>query len=273
MILLVIKFIEDEKCSKKPQRATKNSAGYDIFSNSDVILKSKEINTVTISQRIEFNADLYRVMLFLRSSFGIKKNIRLYNVPEERIFKAIEVLPGQEIKANLLNIGDEDVNLSEGEHFVQLIAVDKDEIRRPFSIEAVKDLKGVIPIQVSIADYSDDDKSIVLEEQLKLKPGESVMVPSGFKARIEEDTFLCAAVPEDEKRFGLANSAAIIDSDYYNNTANEGQMFFKIENRTLRSLTLPVGTTLVDMISVRYYRAENGLESDVERSGGIGSTS
>ena len=109
-----------------------------------------------------------------------------------------------------------------------------------------------------------------------LKPGESIVIPTGLKCKINNNWFL-AIVPRSGQgfRYGLrlSNTVGIIDGDYYNNPSNEGHIFIKLKldvnaGETLdisqgqafcQGIFLPYGLTIDDNI-------------DTERNGGLGST-
>lgn len=108
-----------------------------------------------------------------------------------------------------------------------------------------------------------------------LEPGESIIVPTGIRARIEEGWFLMI-VPRSglgfKYRLQLDNTVGIVDSDYYYSD-NEGHIQVKITNdgQEGRTLCLPAGERFVQGIFVQY-----GITCDDDadgiRNGGMGST-
>ena len=78
-------------------------------------------------------------------------------------------------------------------------------------------------------------------DEKKLKP---VLVPTGIKAYMGEDEFLQLANRSSNplKRFlVLSNGVGVIDSDYYNNDANEGHIMFPFLNIGLMDQTIKQG--------------------------------
>lgn len=63
---------------KLPERSTANSAGYDFFAIEDIILKAKETTLIPTGIKATFPNDEV-LMLFNRSSNGIKKNLIIPN--------------------------------------------------------------------------------------------------------------------------------------------------------------------------------------------------
>lgn len=65
-----------------------------------------------------------------------------------------------------------------------------------------------------------------------LKPGETIKIPTGIRARMDEDWVLCLFPRSGQGfkyRLQLNNTVGIIDSDYYNSD-NEGHIMAKLTN-------------------------------------------
>ena len=69
----------------------------------------------------------------------------------------------------------------------------------------------------------------------------------------------------------LANTTGIIDSDYYNNPDNEGEIFFQIINLSPIPIILKEGDCIGQGIIKRYETTEDDSASGT-RIGGFGST-
>ncbi|MGX7195897.1 dUTP diphosphatase [Enterococcus olivae] len=105
----------------------------------------------------------------------------------------------------------------------------------------------------------------------KIKP---VLVPTGIKAYMSEDEFLQLANRSSNplKRFlVLSNGVGVIDSDYYNNDANEGHIMFQFTNFGLRDVTIKKGERIGQGIFLPFLKADHD-ESIGERTGGFGSS-
>ncbi len=108
-----------------------------------------------------------------------------------------------------------------------------------------------------------------------LKPGETIKVPTGIRAKIDE-AWVLNIYPRSglgfKYRLQLDNTVGIIDSDYYN-SSNEGHIMIKITNNSLEGKTVDVkgGTAFAQGIFLEY-----GITVDDEtegiRDGGFGST-
>ena len=69
----------------------------------------------------------------------------------------------------------------------------------------------------------------------------------------------------------FVNSVGIIDSDYYNNPDNDGNIGIMLYNLSDRAVTIPSGTRVAQGIFETYLIADNDT-TESTRTGGIGST-
>ena len=70
----------------------------------------------------------------------------------------------------------------------------------------------------------------------------------------------------------MCNQIGIIESDYYNNSDNEGHMFVKIQNEGNDNLIIKKGDRLCQGIFVKFLTVDNEEEINNKRTSGIGST-
>mgnify|MGYP003007925605 FL=1 len=76
-----------------------------------------------------------------------------------------------------------------------------------------------------------------------LKPGETIKIPTGIRARMDEDWVLCLFPRSGQGfkyRLQLNNTVGIIDSDYYNSD-NEGHIMAKLTNDSNEGKPSPLG--------------------------------
>lgn len=134
---------DDEKLYKSyslPKRSTKNSAGYDIASLEEYILKPGEAHIFVTGLKVTMNSDevLY---LYGRSSFGYKYNITLANsvgVIDSDFYNNID--NEGHFKVKLINHGEKEVKINIGDRiaqgvFMKYLIVDNEE-------EIIKERKG-----------------------------------------------------------------------------------------------------------------------------------
>ncbi len=110
----------------------------------------------------------------------------------------------------------------------------------------------------------------------ELRPGVSVLIPTGIKCEIAEGWVL-KEYPRSSLGFNyrlqLDNTVGIIDSDYYNNPKNEGHIMIKLTNDSRENMTcvFETGSKFCQGIFVPYGIT---VDDDVTeaREGGLGST-
>lgn len=106
-----------------------------------------------------------------------------------------------------------------------------------------------------------------LEEHAK-----AILLPTGIKAYMQDDEVLIMAVRSSKGiKNGIvqANPPSIIDADYYNNSDNEGHIFFAVNNMAV-VFDKPI-MPIAQGVFMKYLVVDND-NADGERIGGIGST-
>ena len=111
--------------------------------------------------------------------------------------------------------------------------------------------------------------------KITLKPGETVKIPTGIRARMETDWVLMCYPRSGlgfKYRLQLNNTVGIIDSDYFYSD-NEGHIFAKITNdsREGKTVCLEAGAGFMQGIFMEYGITEDDCVTTV-RNGGFGST-
>ena len=109
----------------------------------------------------------------------------------------------------------------------------------------------------------------------KLKPGETIKIPTGIKIHLDDDKFL-ALYPRSglgfKYRVQLDNTVGIIDSDYINSD-NVGHIFIKLTNdsRNGKTVYIEQGDAFAQGIITQFFKTDDD-SADGERNGGMGST-
>ena len=110
---------------------------------------------------------------------------------------------------------------------------------------------------------------------VNLKPGETLKIPTGVRAQMEEGWVL-QIFPRSSLgfkfRLQLNNTVGIIDSDYFYSD-NEGHIFAKIthDSREGKTVEIPEGTGFMQGIFLEYGITVDDT-ADAVRNGGFGST-
>ena len=113
-------------------------------------------------------------------------------------------------------------------------------------------------------------------------PVDIIIPPNGISDAIQTD--LKAYMLEDEvleivprssigfkKGLMLINTVGIIDSDYYSNPDNDGNIGFKFKNLTDKTVEIKAGERILQGIFKKYLITDYD-NCDIERMGGMGST-
>ena len=111
-------------------------------------------------------------------------------------------------------------------------------------------------------------------ENVVIMPGKIGLVPTGIKALFPEEVVLClydrSSNPR-KKGIALANSVGIIDSDYYGNESNDGEIMGQFTNLTNEPVTIQKGDRIFQGIFMPFLLASDD-QATGERTGGFGST-
>lgn len=70
-------------------------------------------------------------------------------------------------------------------------------------------------------------------EDISIKKGEILKIPTGVKVRLNDDEFLGVYVRSKmgcKYNIRMCNQVGIVDADYYNNVSNEGHIFVFLQN-------------------------------------------
>ena len=116
------------------------------------------------------------------------------------------------------------------------------------------------------------DLRAALEETTTIKPGETLLIPTGLSIYVEDPNMAAVILPRSglghKHGIVLGNLVGLIDSDY------QGQLFVSCWNRGKNSFTIEVGDriaqlVIVPVIQVDFEVVEN-FESTHRGAGGFG---
>ena len=108
-----------------------------------------------------------------------------------------------------------------------------------------------------------------------IKKGERKKIPLGVKASFENDEVLMIVVRSSmgfKYNIRLCNQVGIIDSDYYNNSDNEGHIWICLQNEGEEDFNVSEGDNICQGIFVKYLTVDNEEAIDNLRNSGFGST-
>ncbi|WP_394555395.1 hypothetical protein C1N61_28060 (plasmid) [Priestia aryabhattai] len=270
-----LELIVKNNTTKVPMRSTDGSAGFDVFSSRKLVLPSKTV--VCINLPFNFVGELteeLEIRLFARSSFGIKKKLRLVHKYNKDIDYLTLNVKDKNHVINVINDGEEDLVINSGEHFAQFIFCEKEpkpEEMKLLTVPAEEMQKHTV-LESSIKETNPYFFEYTIEEELVFAPGEQKVYATGYRSLINENTWTAVKIHKDVKgKLILANQTGVIDRDYAF-TGNYGHCFVALVNLTNENLKISKGTKLMTWSTEKYYVLENEVKSNNKRLGGIGST-
>ena len=109
--------------------------------------------------------------------------------------------------------------------------------------------------------------------EVVLQPGEIKKIPTGYKAKFNEDEMLMLVIRSSlgfKYNVRMCNQVGIIDCDYYNSPGNEGHLWVVLQNEGKEDYVIKKGAAYCQGIFFKYLTC--GDEVDTIRTDGIGST-
>jgi len=130
-----------------------------------------------------------------------------------------------------------------------------------------------------LPDYATDgsaglDLSACLDDILDIKPGETVLIPTGFAIHIADNAYAAMLLPRSglghKHGIVLGNLTGLIDSDY------QGQIFVSCWNRGHQTFTINPGDRIAQMVIVPVVQADfefvDSFDESKRGAGGFGHT-
>lgn len=109
---------------------------------------------------------------------------------------------------------------------------------------------------------------------IEFEPNEIKWIPTGVKAQMNKDEYLLLASRSSnaiKKGLMMPNGVGVVDSDYFNNDENEGEIFFQMMNIKKEKIKVNQGDRIGQGIFMKYLLADDDIPG-IERKGGFGST-
>lgn len=106
-------------------------------------------------------------------------------------------------------------------------------------------------------------------------PMGSSLIPTGVKAYMPENEYLLLANRSSnpmKRQLAVPNGIGVIDSDYYGNEGNEGEIFVQVINYGLEDVTIAKGERIAQGIFSKYEIADEEEQTFDTRIGGFGSS-
>lgn len=104
------------------------------------------------------------------------------------------------------------------------------------------------------------DLRAALDDTTEIKPGETILIPTGMAIYIEDPTMAAVVLPRSglghKHGIVLGNLVGLIDSDY------QGQLFISCWNRGDTNFTIEVGDRLAQLVIVPVIQADFEVVDD-----------
>ncbi len=130
---------------------------------------------------------------------------------------------------------------------------------------------------IPLPEYATDgsagmDLRAALDETTKIKPGETLLIPTGMAIYVEDPNMAAVVLPRSglghKHGIVLGNLVGLIDSDY------QGQLFVSCWNRGSESFTIDVGDRIAQLVIVPViqvgFEVVEEFESTHRGAGGFG---
>lgn len=140
----------------------------------------------------------------------------------------------------------------------------------PSYLDLMQDMKTSVAIDKTVPLNLNDMATIT--KGINCKP---TLVPTGVKCQLNPGTYLELSVRSScplKYWLVMANGVGIIDRDYYNNSDNEGHIYFQLINLSPFPIILKKGDIIGQGIIKPYYITDDD-DACGDRIGGFGSTS
>lgn len=135
-----------------------------------------------------------------------------------------------------------------------------------------------IPVEIKLPTRADSKSSgydFYLPKELRLEPMQKTVVFTDVKAYMQDDEELLLFIRSSlaiKQGLMLSNNVGKIDSSYYNNEDNDGNIGVPLVNTTGKTIILQAGTRFAQGTFYKYLTADVDDTLHEERKGGFGSS-
>lgn len=134
------------------------------------------------------------------------------------------------------------------------------------------DDSGIIPTR---SDNGSAGYDFYTPQDIVIKPGEAVLFKTNIKAQMLPDEVLLLYIRSSvgiKKHIVLSNGTGVIDSTYYGNPDNEGNIMCALYNYGTEEQIITAGDRVMQGVFVKYLTTDNDIVVNKQRTGGIGSS-
>ena len=112
-------------------------------------------------------------------------------------------------------------------------------------------------------------------KDIQILPAQKTIIFTDVKAKMPEDVVLQIFIRSSlavKQGLMLSNNVGIIDSSYYSNSGNDGNIGIALVNTSGKAITLNKGDRIAQGIFIPYFTTDEDNVSDENRQGGFGSS-
>lgn len=137
--------------------------------------------------------------------------------------------------------------------------------------------KHSFPVKIQLPTRSDSKSAgydFYLPKDLRLLPNQKTIAFTDVKAYMQSDEVLKIYIRSSlaiKNGLMLSNNVGIIDSSYYSNPSNDGNIGIPLVNTTGLTINLKAGDRIAQGVFQKYLLADDDT-SEGERTGGFGSS-
>lgn len=187
---------------------------------------------------------------------------------KEKIKESINVMQGME-HSGITTISYDGISISKRTRGFELVS--KEEYEKTDAELPYEEL--VLPKRSTVKAGGYD---VISTKTFTLKVGETITVPTGFKAYMQDGEILMLAPRSGvgfKYQIQLANTIGVGDGDYYNCEGNEGHYFVRLVNRGTKDWEVKAGDRIVQAMFMPILLADgDDFKSGEIRKNGFGST-
>ena len=119
--------------------------------------------------------------------------------------------------------------------------------------------------EIALPEYTTDgsagmDLRAALESTTEIKPGETILIPTGLSIYVEDPNMAAVILPRSglghKHGIVLGNLVGLIDSDY------QGQLYISCWNRGSENFTIEIGDRIAQLVIVPVIQAEFEIVDD-----------
>lgn len=107
-------------------------------------------------------------------------------------------------------------------------------------------------------------------EDFVIKPGEIKRIPTGYRAKFNEDEVLLIVVRSStgfKYNVRMTNQVGVIDSDFYGSIQNNGHMLVSLQNHGDKDYVVKKGEAYCQGIFMKYLTVDDEEKIETERVG------